>query len=363
MTNIFSRGKHTGDRYEIIDFLDAGGMQEVYIAYDHVLKKKVALKTPKNDHAEKRFRRSAVLSAKVNHPNVAKTLDYFEFNKRDVLIEELIEGISLDKALSKKYNYFDPYLLAQFGHHLSKGVAASHHAKVIHRDLKPGNIMIENTEGFYSFKITDFGIAKMAEKEFEEAYKDESSITGSQTMMGAIPYMAPELIQGPKNATAASDIWPIGAILYRFMTGEYPYGSGLSAIPKIHEAKLPPAPSYTYHKLSQYCWLVDEVWGIIKKCLKKNPNERPSADTLVEDFSGLCYGVFQRFEGTIKNFKTSTGNWGFIRASQNDIFFHRESFYGEIDDIIPGRNIEFSAHKGGGAPRAHPALPLKAPEI
>lgn len=359
MTNIFDSGEQISDRYEIIKYLAAGGMQQVYIAYDHILKKEVALKTPKNDHAEKRFKRSAVLSAKVNHPNVAKTLDYFEFDSRAILIEELIEGISLYQAIKNDFDYFDPYLLAQFGHHISKGIAASHHAKVIHRDLKPGNIMIEITDDFYCFKITDFGIAKMAEDEFEDAHKDEPSITGSQTMMGAIPYMAPELIKGPKNANKASDVWPIGAILYKLMSGEYPYGTGLSAIPRIHEAKLPPKPSKERHKLLQFSWLWDEIWEIIKKCLKKDPNKRPLADSLVADFSGLCYGVFRRFRGQIKNFGIATGDWGFLTSDQDDIFFHRESFCGERDDIAPGRRVEFSAHIGGGADRAYPVLPLK----
>ena len=189
MTTIFSDGQNVGSRYQILRYLAAGGMQEVYVAYDNILKREVALKIPKNRHAEKRFERSAIVSARVNHPNIAKTLDYFIADGRAILVEELISGESLQRELEVDFYYFDPYLSAQFGHHVSKGVAATHHVGVIHRDLKPGNIMMEFGSGIYCFKITDFGIAKLAESELDEAHRDEASITGSQTMMGALAYL------------------------------------------------------------------------------------------------------------------------------------------------------------------------------
>ena len=110
MTNIYSDGQEIGERYLIRAYSDAGGMQEVYRAYDKVLQKEVALKTPKNKHAEKRFKRSAVVSAKVNHFNVAKTLDYFEHENRAILVEELIDGKSLNKLLDSDFMFFDPFL-------------------------------------------------------------------------------------------------------------------------------------------------------------------------------------------------------------------------------------------------------------
>lgn len=358
---IFSPKENVGDRYKIIKYKAAGGMQEVYIAYDNILKKRVALKTPKNQHAEKRFKRSAVLSARVNHPNVAKILDYFELDDRAVIIEELINGRSLDIELEDNYYYFDPHLLAQFGHHTSKGVAASHHAGVVHRDIKPGNIMIESSKGLFSFKITDFGIAILAEGELEEAHKDEKSITGSKTMMGAIPYMAPEMIESPKNAGCPSDIWAIGAILYKLMTSNHPFGVGLAAIPRIHEAKLPKKPDS--FQLSQFISLNDELWDIISKCLQKDPAMRPSGDELVSMFGNICYGIFPRFEGHIKTYKSGSGNWGFIAEDNIDVFFHRESFYGKQSDIIKESRVQFAKHKGGGADRAHPVIPLKPIEL
>src|SRR5688572_11218649 len=111
-------------------------MQQAFRANDLALQREVALKAPKNTTAEKRFKRSAVLSARVNHPHVAKTLDYFEDNGRPFLIEELVEGKDLHEALIEKASVIDPFLAARIFHYLAKGIAASHHAGVIHRDLK-----------------------------------------------------------------------------------------------------------------------------------------------------------------------------------------------------------------------------------
>ncbi|SDU42050.1 serine/threonine-protein kinase [Desulfobacula phenolica] len=362
MSLIFSENEVVNSRYIIEEYIAAGGMQEVYCAFDKTLRKRIALKSPKNKHAEKRFKRSATLSAKVNHPNVAKTLDYLEIGDRAFLIEELISGQSLDKVLKNTMWYFDHYLLAQFGHHVAKGVAAAHHAKVIHRDLKPGNIMMGlNDDKSYFFKITDFGIAKLAEDEFEEAYKDEESITGSQTMLGAIPYMAPEMLNGPTNATSSSDIWAVGAMLYKLMTGEYPFGSGLSAVPKIYKAQLPTTPITSFRNNAQFKSLTSKIWDIIKKCMQKDQALRPTADELSSEFSELCYGVFPRYEGYIKNYGQFTGDWGFITEmdSFTDTFFHKESCYGELDPMLENGKVQFSKHQGGGSDRAFPVLPIK----
>ena len=135
-------GDCIASRYHIVDFVGEGGMQFVYKAHDIILDRFIALKTPKDATAEKRFHRSAIVSAKVNHPNVAKTLDYVEQNGRPYLIEELVDGLDLAKAILQGLDYLDPFLVARIFHHLSKGLAASHHAGVVHRDLKPTNIMV-----------------------------------------------------------------------------------------------------------------------------------------------------------------------------------------------------------------------------
>ena len=144
------------NRYKILHFVGEGGMQQVYCALDSVLERRVALKVPKNPSAQKRFRRSAIVSAKVNHPNVAKTLDYIETDSLPYLIEEFISGKDLKEGLLQQLGIVDPYLTAKILHYLAKGLAASHNAEVIHRDLKPSNIMCVGEFNLSEIKITDF---------------------------------------------------------------------------------------------------------------------------------------------------------------------------------------------------------------
>ncbi len=216
-------GDIVGGRYEVKGYLNQGGMQEVYTAYDKLLLRDVALKVPKNESAIKRFKRSAVVSARINHSNVAKTLDYLETGDHSYLIEELIDGIDLSRVIKERLLYLDPHLAAWTFHRLAKGVAASHHAGVMHRDLKPSNVMVEGVEAMTGIKITDFGIAKMAEEELAEAIAGgDESLTASQTAIGALPYMAPEMIDDIKSVTTSVDIWSLGAMIYELLVGKKP---------------------------------------------------------------------------------------------------------------------------------------------
>ena len=230
MNGPLSPGDIIGRRYRIEHYIDEGGMQFVYAAKDKLSSRIVALKTPKNKSATKRFRRSAIVAAKVNHPNVAKTLDYIKDGDSRYLIEELIVGTDLSKALLHKTAFLDPYLTAKIFHHMAKGLAAAHHAGVIHRDLKPTNVMVVGGYSISELKITDFGIAKMAEEELAEAAEGgQHTLTTSQTAVGALPYMAPEAIDTPKEVTQAADVWSLGAMIFHLLTGQPPFGSGLSS--------------------------------------------------------------------------------------------------------------------------------------
>jgi eukaryotic-like serine/threonine-protein kinase len=332
-------------------------MQQVYEARDLSFDRTVALKVPKNTSAEKRFARSARMSARVNHSNIAKTLDYFEEGPRGYLVEELVEGTDLGARLSDTFGVLDPHLAAHLVHHIARGTTAAHHAKVFHRDLKPSNIIVGDDPGLTVVKITDFGIAKMAEQEISDAFKDEQTLTGSSTAMGALPYMAPEMIEGPKTATLPADIWAIGAILYRLLAGAPPYGAGLGAVPKIVQAKLPSKP-ILLDTMKQFEPLSGELWAIVQACLQRDPGSRPDADALMNMCSQLCYSHSPRKTGAIESFRKGTGNWGSIRADDGTgIFFHAHSFYGQNPEV--DMKVNFSSFPGSPMPRAFPVLPIK----
>lgn len=358
MTGPLLSGNVIGDRYEVRHYIDEGGMQYVYAALDRLTDRMVALKTPKNNSAQKRFRRSAIVAAMVNHPNVAKTLDYVREGDRRFLIEELIEGEDLSKALFQRTRCLDPYLAARVFHHLAKGVAAAHHAGVVHRDLKPSNIMITGGYSIDSLKITDFGIAKLAGEELEAAAAGGSeSLSMSQTAVGALPYMAPEAIETPAEVTTSADVWSLGAMMFHLVCGEPPFGIGLRAVNKILAVEHAAIPQFVTAN-PQFKPLAQQVVDLALACLVRDPKKRPSADELVKMCGSLCYNAAPRREGSIKSIYY--GAYGFIRTDQGDAFFHMESVYGPERPTV-GNGVLFSSFDGGGAPRAYPVVKIIQP--
>lgn len=346
-----------GGRYRVLAYVDKGGMQFVYRAQDELLKREVALKTPQNNTAARRFKRSAVVSAQVNHENVAKTLDYFEENYRQYLIEEFIEGTNLAQAGCIAAGFVDPYLAAHIFHHLAKGLAASHRVGVIHRDIKPSNVMVSSDLHAEILKITDFGIAKMAAEELDEAaLGGEGSITGSQTAVGALPYMSPEAITSPKTVTVQTDVWSIGAMMFELLCGKKPFGQGLAAVAAIVAGQVQGFPEFTKAN-AQLKPLADELEKIIRRCLQVNPSARPSASDLVMMCTDLCYPTTQRFSGKLREMRF--GKWGFIQLGPEDVFYHRDSFYGPVAPKVDDLTL-FAKFVGTGAWRAHPVIKLKS---
>lgn len=356
MTGPHELGDIIVSRYRIDGFVGEGGMQFVYRANDQLLGRTVALKTPKNSSAEKRFRRSAIVSAKVNHPNVAKTLDYAEDAGRYYLIEELIEGDDLEGAILQHTQYLDPFLIARILHYLAKGLAASHHVGVIHRDLKPTNIMVEGGFQIDAIKITDFGIAKMAEEEMTEAAEGGvGTLSTSATAVGALPYMAPEAIETPRAVGLKADIWSLGAMMYELLTGNKPFGSGLRAVSRILNVDYPDFPHFVTVN-PQFRYLSNELIDIVKSCLKLDPDERPSADEIVNRCSSLCYPISERFFGNVSEICYNA--YGYIRLLNNTrVFYHFDCVYGERPAL--GERVLLSKYHGAGNDRALPVIKVK----
>jgi eukaryotic-like serine/threonine-protein kinase len=353
-----SKSKHIGNRYAVKSYIGAGGMQDVYLAHDELLKRDVALKTPKDGSNQKRFQKSALVSAKINQSNVAKTLDYLtDVNGRDCLIEEFVVGADLKSVLvNNKLPCLPPSTCARLLHQLSKGLAASHQAGVVHRDLKPSNIMISAGIKFDSAKITDFGIAKMAEEEIG-AWADTQGTTSSKTVLGAIPYMSPESISDFKKATLPSDVWAIGAIIYELMSGELPFGNGLKSIPKILEAKPPSKP--TYISAPQFKELGEQVFELLLGCMKKKPEDRPTANELAISCGQLCYSQEVYELGRIsQNHVNGVSFGGFIQPENgNGLFYHKSSFYGVAKNQA-GQRVWYARAQGTGNDRAFPVVCL-----
>tara|TARA_R110001592_G_scaffold295771_2_gene566097 strand:+ start:2546 stop:3556 length:1011 start_codon:yes stop_codon:yes gene_type:complete len=336
-------------------------MQEVYVARDLAFNRLVALKAPKNRSASVRFQRSAVVSARVVHPNIARTLDYFDEGHSGILIEELVAGKNLSDVLANEYQYFDPHLAAHIFHLLSRGVEAFHRVDVFHRDLKPGNVIVSCDPSFKTVKITDFGIAKLAEEEMVPAIEDgDNSITGSRTVVGALPYMAPEAIEKPKEAGLSADIWSLGALLYHLLFGQPPFGTGLSAVKRILMDDVSEGGEVIGRHKPEFKYLYSQLWALVENCLDKNPESRPSASELVARCSELCYSASDRQEGTVTDYRAGNGAWGNIMPScggSQGVFFHWASVYG--GNPVNGQKVNFTAFPGYPKPRAFPVTLLK----
>ena len=347
-------------RYEVCAHIGQGGMQDVYRATDLRIDQDVVLKTPLAGQQHRRFRASAQIAAHVNHHNIAKTYDYFKEEGIPYLIEEFVDGETLDEALLGKAYYIDPHLGARLFQYLAKGVAASHHANVVHRDLKPSNIMVSGGFNLYSVKITDFGIATFTEEVFEEAANaGDLTRSTSGTVKGALPYMAPEMMfRSPgEHPGAAIDIWALGALMFRMLTGEYPFGAGFEAPANIKLKRRATWPAFMTTSL-QFSPLSQSLQELVEKCLGWDPCDRPTADHLVKLCEELCYFNAPRDVDRVANTKYS-GAFGFIELrGKPNVFFNSDSVYGDRK-ATNDTQVSFSSCPGAPQYRAHPVIVLK----
>ena len=324
-------GTTVAGRYEVLAHIGRGGMQDVYKAKDKLIGQNVALKTPQFGQGQRRFRNSAKIAARINHHNIAKTYDYIEDLDASYLIEEYVDGATLEEALLDRAYFIDPHLGALLFQHLVKGIAASHHAGVIHRDLKPSNVLVSGGFDLTSVKITDFGIATLTEEVFDEAIQDgDLTRSTSGTVKGALPYMAPEMMfRSPGDYPGPeADVWSLGALMFRMLTGQYPFGVGFEVPANIKMKKRTPWPEFMTEKI-QFNPLAKSLQKLVEGCLEWEPDDRPTADQLAKECEYICYFRALRHEGRVNNTKYN-GVFGFITPTRGpNVFYHSDSIYGK----------------------------------
>jgi serine/threonine protein kinase len=258
-------------RYHIVRLIGSGGVGEVYEAEDSALGLKVALKTlsatvTASAIALERFRREILLSRRVTHPNVCRTIDLGEHEWRNgqritFLTMELLSGRSLADLLRGRGRrpYDEALAIAT---QIADGLQAAHDAGVIHRDLKPGNILLETpAAGGVRVVITDFGLARGHPT-------DQLTLTASDELLGTPLYMSPEQVESPAGLTPATDIYSFGIVLYEMITGQLPFtGIGISVA--LQRLTTPPVP------VRQHLPDVDPVWEtVLHRCLARDPKDR-----------------------------------------------------------------------------------------
>jgi eukaryotic-like serine/threonine-protein kinase len=353
-----------GDRYVLDHVIGQGGMQQVWAAHDKSLERAVAVKVPIVAGAKNRFTQSVRLSARVRHANIASALDYVADAQGEFYVEELIDGIDLQDCMDMHFPRLDGDTAAHVLHHLAKGLAASHRVDVLHRDLKPSNVMVSKDLSFTTIKITDFGIAKLAESEMERGIVEINAgrTQGlSSTMLGAIPFLAPEVLR--KNAPGAqppnkpSDVWSLAAMGYWLLAGEHPFGTGFEAVPGIFKGE-PKAwnPALTSNRLTAD--LVENLQALIESCLKLQPSERPTAQSLVTRIGELGYLSGTRENGIVTGKGPYGGVWWARSTDGHGIMLHEAEVMAG-DPIGIGSRINFVSTPGTPNRRAVAILRLK----
>ena len=251
-------GMIVGDRYEILERIGTGGMSAVYKAKDHKLNRMVAVKVLKQEFSENanfvsKFRVEAQAAAGLAHPNIVNVYDVGEENGVYYIVMELVEGITLKKYIEKKARLSVKEAVS-IAIQVSMGIEAAHNNHIIHRDIKPQNIIISK-EG--KVKVTDFGIAKAA-----------TSNTITSNVMGSVHYTSPEQARGGYS-DEKSDVYSLGITMFEMLTGRVPFnGETTVAIAIKHIQEEMPSPRDYVSEIPV------SVEQIVFKCCQKSPDRR-----------------------------------------------------------------------------------------
>ncbi len=259
---MIEKGQKINDRYEVIKSIGEGGMANVYLAYDTILDRRVAIKVLRGDLSNdekfvRRFQREALSASSLSHPNIVEMYDVGEDNGIYYIVMEYIEGVTL-KQLIKKRGALTLSEAIDIMLQITDGISQAHDSYIIHRDLKPQNIMIKE-DG--TIKITDFGIAMAL---------NSTQLTQTNSVMGSVHYLPPEQASG-KGSTIRSDIYSMGILFYEILTGSLPF-KGDNAVEIALKQMRDEIPSVRKKNPA----IPQSVENVIIKATAKNPKNRYS---------------------------------------------------------------------------------------
>lgn len=257
---MITRGDKINERYQIIKTIGEGGMANVYLALDTILNRQVAVKILRGDLADdekfvRRFQREALSASKLTHPNIVEVYDVGEDKGLYYIVMEYIDGKTL-KSLIKKRGALTLPEVIDIMSQLISGIMCAHDSYIIHRDIKPQNILILE-DG--RVKITDFGIAMAL---------NSNELTQTNSVMGSVHYLPPEQANG-QGSTIKSDIYSLGILMYELLTGKLPF-KGDNAVEIAIKQMKEPIPSIC----KQNPDIPQSIENIILRACAKNPKNR-----------------------------------------------------------------------------------------
>jgi len=266
------------ERYQLTAHLARGGMADVFQGHDRLLNRKVAVKILhsqfSNDEAfVKRFRKEAQAAANLTHPNIVGIYDWGQLDNTYFIVMELVEGRSLREVLKSEGTLL-PRRAVEIAADVSAALSVAHRAGLVHRDIKPGNILL-SPDG--TVKVTDFGIAR--------AWDDSQELTRTGAVMGTATYFSPEQAQG-STADERSDVYSVGVVLYEMLAGSPPFrGDNPMAVAYQHVSHQAPAPSASNPDVPE------SLDGIVLTALAKNPDDRyQTAEEMRQDLWAALQG-------------------------------------------------------------------------
>jgi serine/threonine protein kinase len=256
----------------LLERLGHGTMATVYRGSSRLLGHEVAVKIIRDDHTleeRERFLREGLAAASIHSPHVVRVFASGEADGNLFLVLELIDGVSLGQRI-RVHGRVPPGLAAQIGADVAIGLGALHAASIMHRDIKPDNIML-STQG--RAKITDLGLAKMP---------SDSQLTSTDALVGTPLYLAPEAITHPALIGPPADIYSLGATMYHALCGRAPFtGSDpLAVIQAKIEHSAPPLPLQSV--------LPSGLQGLLARCLERDPRLRPTAAVVACELTALA---------------------------------------------------------------------------
>src|SRR5215469_2761679 len=276
-----------GDRYEMQEPIGRGGMATIYRAVDLRMGRVVAAKILREVYSTDpkfvtRFQREARAASALQHPNIIQVFDYGQSGENYYIVMEFVEGTDLRRYL-KRQGVLSNERAIEIAHDVALGLGAAHKLGIVHRDVKPQNIML-NDHGLV--KLTDFGIASM--------YKDADAerLTTTGMTLGTVQYYAPEQAQG-EIVTPAADVYALGIVMYEMLTGRTPFdGDTPVTVAMRHIQDLPEPPSTYNPRVSQ------GLERIVLRCLEKDPRDRyRDGDALAYALENLGRQQGQRTSG------------------------------------------------------------------
>jgi eukaryotic-like serine/threonine-protein kinase len=281
-------GRRLDGKFRFLSALGSGGMASVYLALNERVDREVAIKflrpeIGRDAEAVARFRSEARAAGRIGSTHICEILDLGESPLGPYMVMERLRGIDL-AALIRRQVRLAPGYAVRVVRHALEGLAAAHEAGIVHRDLKPGNVFLHRTEnGDTVVKLMDFGVSK-----FLDGSGDAETASG--ILLGTPEYMAPEQLEGAHKIGRPADIWAMGAILYRAITGHQVFsGPTLAAVLK----------SMALDEVTPLSRLVEgvppELEAVIHRCLERDPSARyPSAEALSE-----ALAPFEELEGEV----------------------------------------------------------------